>query len=70
MMRAMVGSHLVDKMKKKHIMGLLGVEESVAQLAKANSFVWVGHVVRRDDDSALVRALNFVVNGPQNGAVR
>ena len=65
MMRAMVGSHLVDKMKNKDIMDLLGVEESVAQLAKANSLRWLGHVLRRDDDSGLVRAFNFVVDGPK-----
>jgi len=35
----------------------------VDKLAKANGVWWYGHVLRRDDDDVLRRALDFKMNG-------
>ena len=34
-------------------------------MAKANGVRWYGHVVRRDNESILKKAMMFEVNGPQ-----
>ena len=34
-------------------------------MAKANGVRWYGHVVRRDDESILKKAMMFEVNGPR-----
>ena len=41
------------------------MKESVDQLAKANGVRWYGHVLRRDGDHALRKALEFNVNEPR-----
>ena len=65
MVRAMCGVKLMDKKKTKDLMNMLGLEETVDQLAKANGVRWYGHVLRRDDDDILRKALEFEVNGPR-----
>ena len=42
---------------------MLGLNEVISQLAMANSVCWCGHVLRRDDDHVLRRALDFEVEG-------
>ena len=44
-------------------MEMLGLEERLDQLAKANAVRWYGHVLRRDADHVLRRALEFSVGG-------
>ena len=63
MVRAMCGVNLLDKKRAEDLRGMLGIEVSVEQLAKANGVRWYGHVLRRDGDHALRRALEFQVNG-------
>ena len=63
MVRAMCGVKLMDKKKTEDLMELLGLEESVVQLAKANAVRWYGHVLRSEDGHALRRALEFEVKG-------
>ena len=42
---------------------MLGLKETIEQLATANGVRWYGHVLRRDDDSVLRVALNLEVSG-------
>ena len=43
------------------LMFMLGLKETMDQLAMADSVRWYGHVLRRDGDHVLRRALNFKV---------
>ena len=46
---------------------MLGLKETIDQLATANGVRWYGHVLRRDDDSVLRVALNLEVSGKRKG---
>lgn len=63
MVRAMCGVKLMDKNRTEVLMEMLGLEESVVQMAKANAVRWYGHVLRREDGHVLRRALDFKVKG-------
>ena len=54
---------VVDRKTTKEQMDMLGLKETVDQLATANGVRWYGHVLRRDDDSVLRVALDLEVNG-------
>ena len=43
--------------------GDLGLKETVVQMAKANGVRLYGHVLRRDDEHVLRKALEFEVKG-------
>ena len=45
------------------VMEMLGLKETVVQMAKANGIRWYGHVLRRDDGQVLRKALEFEVKG-------
>ena len=45
------------------LMKLLGLKETVVQMAKANGLRWYGHVLRRGDGHALKKPLEFEVKG-------
>ena len=60
MVRAMCGAKL---MKKKRTEKMLGLKETVVQMAKANGVRWYGHVLRWDDGHVLRKALEFEVKG-------
>ena len=42
---------------------MLGLKETVVQMAKANEVRWYGHVLRRDDGRVLRKALEFEEKG-------
>ena len=42
---------------------MLGLKETIDQLATASGVRWYGHVLRRDDDSVLRVALDLDVSG-------
>ena len=42
---------------------MLGLKETIDQLAMANSIHWYGHLLRRKDGHILRRALDFEVEG-------
>ena len=45
-------------------MEMLGLKETVVQMAKANGVRWYGYVLRRDDGQYVLRkALEFEVKG-------
>ena len=63
MVRAMCGVKLMDKNRTEVLMEMLGLEESVVQMAKANAVRLYGHVLRSEDGHVLRRALEFEVKG-------
>ena len=44
-------------------MEMLGLKETVVQMAKANGVRWYGHALRRDDGHVLRKTLEFEVKG-------
>ena len=44
-------------------MDMLGLKETIHQLATANEVRWYGHVLRRNDDNALRVALDLEMSG-------
>ena len=68
MVRAMCGQKVVDRKTTEEQMDMLGLKETIDQLATANGVRWYGHVLRRDDDSVLRVALNLEVSGKRKGA--
>ena len=59
MARAMCGAQLKDIKRSTDLMFMLGLKETIDQLAMANSACWYGHVLRRKDCHVLRRALDF-----------
>ena len=44
---------------------MVGLKETLDKMAKANGVKWYGHVVRRDDESILKKAMMFEANRPR-----
>ena len=65
MVRSMCGVKLVDRKNTEELMKMLGLKETLDKMAKANGVRWYRHVVRRDDESILKKAMMFEVNGPR-----
>ena len=63
MVRAMCGVQLTDIKRCMDMKYLLGLKETIDQLAMANSVGWYGHVLRREDGHVLRRALDLEVEG-------
>ena len=63
MIRAMCGVKLKEKRNTKELMNMLGIAETIDMVAKRNSMRWYGHVLRRDEEDVLKKALNFKVDG-------
>ena len=62
MVRSVCGVKLVDKKKMEDLMEILGLKETLDRMAKANGVRWYGHVIRRDDDNILKKAMTMEVN--------
>ena len=60
MVRAMCGAKLMER--TEDLMEMLGLKETVGQMAKTNGVRWYGHVLRRDDH-VLRKALESEVKG-------
>ena len=63
MVRAMCGAQLKDRKRSTDLMLMLGLNETIDQLAMANSVCWYIHVLRRENGHILRRALDFEVEG-------
>ena len=63
MVRSMCGVKLVDKKKMEDLMEMLSLKETLDRMAKANGVRWYGHVIRRDDDNILKKAMMMEVTG-------
>ena len=59
MVRAMCGAKLMEKKRTENLMEMLGMKETVVQMAKANGVRWYRHVLRRDDGHVLIKALEL-----------
>ena len=42
---------------------MLGIKKSLDRMAKATSMLWYGHVLRKEDENVIVKALKFEVSG-------
>ena len=63
MVRAMCGVQHKHRNRSTDLMIMLGLSETIDQLAMANSVFWYGHVLRRDDDHVLRGAIDFEFEG-------
>ena len=63
MVRSMCGVKLVDGKNTEDPMKMLGLRETLDKTAQANGVRWYGHVVRRDEESILKKAMVLQVNG-------
>ena len=61
MVRSMCGVKLVNKKLAKDLMQLLDLNETIEHLSKAISARWCGHVMRKDKNNTLRRALDLKV---------
>ena len=61
--RAICGAKLMEKKRTEDLVEMLGLKETVVQMAKANGVRWYGYVLRRDDGHILRKALDFEVKG-------
>ena len=65
MVRSMCGVKLEDGKNTEDLMKTLGLKETIDKMAQANGVRWYGHVVRRDEESILKKAMMLQVNGQQ-----
>ena len=63
MVRTMCGAKLMENKRTGDLMEMLGLKETVVQMAKANGMRWYGHVLRRDDWHVLRKALESEEKG-------
>ena len=57
------GTKLMEKKRTEDLMEMLGLKETVAQIAGANEVRWHGHVLRRNGGHVLRKVLEFEVKG-------
>ena len=62
MVRAMCGVQLKDRKRSADLMFMLGLKETMDQLAMTNSVRCYGHALRREDGHVLRSALDFEVD--------
>ena len=63
MVRAMCGVQLKDRKSCVDLMFVLALNETIDQLAMANSICWYGYVLRREDGHVLRRSFDFEAEG-------
>jgi len=63
MMRVMCGVKLIERKNTREMIKKLGLSGAIEAVAKANGMRWYGHVLRRAEDNALRKALEFKVEG-------
>ena len=66
MVRAMCGVQLKDRKISTDLMFMLGLRETMDQLAMKNSVRWYGYVLWREDGHVLRWAIDFEVEGYNN----
>ena len=63
MIRAMCDVKLLDRKNSEELMDMLGIKESLDIMAKASIMRWYGHVLRKEDENVIVKALKFEESG-------
>ena len=61
MVRLLCGVKLVDGKNMEELMEMLSLKETLDRMAKANGVRWYGHVIGRDDDIILKKAMMLEV---------
>ena len=64
----MCGVQLNDRKRSTDLIFMLGLKETIDQLAMAHIVHWYGHVLRREDGYILRRALDYEVDGHRKKA--
>ena len=54
---------MLDRRSSEVLMDMLGIRESFDRMARASSMRWYGHVLWKEDENAIVKALKFEVSG-------
>ena len=54
---------LIDRKNMEGLMETLDLKETLDRMAKANGVRWYGHVITRDDNNILKKAIMLEVNG-------
>ena len=62
MVRAMCGVKLMNRKKPEELINMLGLNETLDKLAKANEVQWYGYVLRTENDDILRDSLQYQVN--------
>jgi len=57
MIRVMCDIMLINRRNTEELMAMLGLEESLDRMVKANNMRWYGHVLRRGENNVLLKAL-------------
>ena len=63
MVRSMCAVKLVDRKNTEEQMEMLGLKKTLDRMTKANRVRWYGHVIRRENDNVLKKAMMMEVNG-------
>ena len=63
MVRTICGVNLMDKLSTKDLMQMMDLNETIDQLARANSVHLYGHVLIKDKNNVWRRALDVKVQG-------
>ena len=58
----MCGVKLLDQRDSEELKDMLGIKESLDRMAKASSMQWYSHVLRKEDENVMVKALKFEVS--------
>ena len=53
----------MDKKNTNKLIDMLGLDEIMDKMAKANELRWYGHVLRREDGDVLQKMLEFKLDG-------
>ena len=63
MVRSMCGVKLVDGKNTEDLVKMRGLKEILNKMAQTNGVRWCGHVVSRNEESILKKAMMLQVNG-------
>ena len=63
----MCDAKLMEKKSTEDLLEMLGLKQTVVQMAKASGVRWYRHVLRKDDGHVLRKALEFEVKGKRKG---
>lgn len=61
--RMMCGVKLRDRKSNKELMSMVGLSEDIVTLVRRSRLRWYGHVLRRNEEDGIRRALEFEVEG-------
>ena len=67
MVRTMCGQKVFDRKRTEEQMDMLGLKETIDQLAIVNGVRWYGHVLRKDDNSVFRFNLDLEASGRRKG---